>query len=207
MTTKHAFYLILVFAFSSCSNNSTEKNNAYDGAPQTQQANIQFEDSIRTYPTATLRPFYSTEIDSANAHYALFYRKPISETRSAMIYLVAYEKGEPLWLVHPAADFGSPYPYKGISTRTGNVYVNAKYENGVNGYTGRFINYKAVGIHETFTINGTLKYRTDYDKGTFYKYTPETHTLIEDTIFHKTLYSDSLENIQLNLETHKMVIY
>jgi len=207
MTTKHAFYLLLVFIFSSCSNNNTDENSTFNITPQTEQAIIHFEDSVKTYPTNPLRPLHTTDIDSANARYALFYKKSISETRSAMMYLVAFEKGEPLWLVHPAADFGSPYPYKGISTRTGNVYVNAKYENGANGYTGRFINHKAVGIHETYTIGGILKYRTDYDKGTFYEYNAETHTLIKDTIFHKTLYSDSLENIQLNPETHQMVIY
>lgn len=67
------------------------------------------------------------------------------------------------WQMHPAADFGRFMPRKGLRVYQDSVRVIAPYINGNIAYDGLFVKYEAVGIHNSFYLNGKQYQSIDYD--------------------------------------------
>lgn len=68
-----------------------------------------------------------------------------------------------IWSMYPAADFGRKHIRKGVAVSDGRIGVSAPYKNGVIAYEGTFINFKAVGVHNSFDKNGKQFISIDYD--------------------------------------------
>jgi len=89
----------------------------------------------------------NNKLISTRSLHTRYYSKVSGKAKSKMMYLVMIKDSMPVWLVHPASDYGLPYPAKGISTSSNSVLVKAPYESGAIAYSGLFENNIAKGEH------------------------------------------------------------
>ena len=108
------------------------------------------------------------------------------------MYLVLLKDNKPIWLVHPASDFGKEYPEKGISTGLGSVLIRAPYESGIIGYYGLFEDYNAIGEHRIYLPTGILKFSINYDSNILIEFDSLGNKIREDLDYKTQLQSEKL---------------
>jgi len=159
------YYSLFIFLiFNSC---AEEKGNTKNETPSNNDSIKTFinvnEPQFNVSETDTLMNIKVQSKDSNIQFFTRYYSELYENSYSRMMYLIMIQNGSPVWLVHPASDYGKKFPHKGIDTKSGTVHVNAPYESGILAYSGVFENNIAVGVHKSYTPNGKLKYSANYD--------------------------------------------